>query len=355
MSSISFVGIRAVVVCWAAYVSLAPAWADQVVMKNGDRATGSIIKKDGKDLTIKTEQFGTVTTSWDQVASIVADKPVNVVLPDGRTVQGTIATTNGKVEVATKDTKLSLAPAEITTIRNDDEQKAYERLQKPGWGQLWTATGNVGFAGTTGNAQTMTFTAGINAERVTTTDKTSVYFSAIEASALANGRNSNTAQAVRGGVEYDHNLTPRLFLNTFNDYEYDKFQDLDLRFVVGAGLGFHLVKTDRNHLDLLGGIDFNHASFSTPLIQDSAEAYWGDDYTYKLSAATSFYQTFRMFNDLTDTGTYRMNSGVGAATKISKWLIWNLALSDRYLNHPAPGRKTNDFLYTTGLGVSFGK
>jgi hypothetical protein len=42
--------------------------------------------------------------------------------------------------------KLSLEPAEVGTIRNDDEQKAYERLQKPGWGQLWTATGSVGFA-----------------------------------------------------------------------------------------------------------------------------------------------------------------------------------------------------------------
>ncbi len=39
-------------------------------MKNGDRVTGSIVKKDGKNLTIKTEQFGVVTTSWDQVVSV---------------------------------------------------------------------------------------------------------------------------------------------------------------------------------------------------------------------------------------------------------------------------------------------
>jgi hypothetical protein len=351
----SFNKARAAVSFSVACLSLSTAWADQVVMKNGDRVTGSIIKKDGKNLTIKSEQFGIVTASWDQVASIQTDKPVNIVLADGRTVQGTIATTNGKVEVATRDTRLSLEPAEVGAIRNDDEQKAYERSQKPGWGDLWSATGNVGFAGTTGNAETMTFTAGINAARVTNTDKTSVYFNAIESSALVSGKNSNTAQAVRGGLEYDHNLTPRLFLNTFNDYEYDKFQNLNLRFAVGAGLGFHAVKTDRNRLDVVGGIDFDHASFSTPLIQDSSEAFFGDDYTYKLSAATSFYQTFRMFENLSDTGTYRINSGAGAATKISKWLTWNLSLSDRYLNHPAPGRKTNDFLYTTGLGVTFGK
>lgn len=336
-------------------LSLSTTWADQVVLKNGDRVTGSIIKKDGKNLTIKTDQFGIVTTSWDEVVSVQADKPVNVVLPDGRTVQGTIATTNGKVEVTTKDAKLSLEPAEVATIRNDDEQKAYERLQKPGWGDLWTGSGSVGFAGTAGNARTLTFTTAVNAARITNTDKLSVYFNTIKASAFVNGVNADTAQAVRGGLGYDHNLTSRMFLNVFNDYEYDKFQNLDLRFVVGAGLGYHAIKTDRSQLDLLGGVDFNHSSFSTPLIRDSAEVYFGDDYNYKLSAATSFYQAFRMFSDVSNTGTYRMNFDIGASTKISKWLTWNLALSDRYLNHPAPGRKTNDFLYTTGLGITFAK
>src|SRR5450759_5687228 len=126
------------------FVLLGTAWADQVVLKNGDRVTGSIIKKDFKNLTIKTDQFGVVTTSWDQVESVLADKPVNVVLADGKTVQGTIATTNGKVEVTTKDAKLSLAPADVATIRDDAEQKAYERFLKPGWGQLWAGTGSVG-------------------------------------------------------------------------------------------------------------------------------------------------------------------------------------------------------------------
>ena len=104
------------------------AFGDQVVMKNGDRVTGAIVKKDGKTLTIKTEQFGLVTTSWDQVELIRADKPLNVVLPDGKTVQGTLATANGKVEVATAGTTVSLAPAEVSVIRDDAEQHAYDRL-----------------------------------------------------------------------------------------------------------------------------------------------------------------------------------------------------------------------------------
>jgi putative salt-induced outer membrane protein YdiY len=334
---------------------LTTALADQVVLKNGDRVTGSIVKKDGKNLTIKTDHFGVVTTAWEQVESITADKPVNIVLPDGKALEGTLATRGGKVEVAGKETKLSVPPGDITTLRNADEQRAYERLLQPGWGQLWAGTASVGFAGTSGNARTLTFTTGVNAARVTNTDKTSLYFNAIKASALVNGRSADTAQAVRGGIAYDHNLARRLFMNVFNDYEYDRFQNLDLRFALGGGLGFHALKSERSRLDLLGGADFNHSSFSTPLTRNSAELFWGDDYSLKLSAATSLVQSFRMFNDLTNTGSYRVNFDISASTRLSKWLTWNVSLSDRYLNRPAPGRKTNDLLYTTGLGITFAR
>ncbi len=329
--------------------------ADQVVLKNGDRVTGSIVKKDAKQITIQTDMFGLVSTAWDQVASIVADKPLNVVLPDGKTVLGTLRESAGKVEIASAGATISVAPQEITTIRNPAEQKAFERLLQPGWRDLWAGGGIVGFAGTSGNAKTTTFTTGLTAARITRTDKTSIYFNTIKASALINNKNAGTAEAVRGGLGYSRNLKPRLFANVFNDYEYDKFQNLDLRTVFGGGLGYKAIKSDRMTLDLLGGGAFNYSRFNTPLIRKTGEFYWGDDFTFKLNASTSLFQTYRMFNDLKSPGTYRINFDLGATTKISKYLVWNVAISDRYLTNPAPGRKTNDLLYTTGLGIAFAR
>jgi hypothetical protein len=59
-----------------------------------------------------------------------------------------------------------------------------------------------------------------------------------------------------------------------------------------------------------------------------------------------------MFNNMTNTGEYRQNVDVGVTAALTKWLNWNVALSDRYLSNPAPGRKKNDFLYTMGLGFT---
>jgi hypothetical protein len=334
---------------------LATAWADQVTLKNGDRITGSIIKKDDKNLTVKTDKFGAIAIPWDQVDSVSGETPLHIALKDGKTLQGTLTVKDGKISVTAAQTKLTLTAEDIAAIRNEDEQKAYLRLLHPGWGQLWTGTGTIGFAGTAGNSRTLTFTIGMIANRTTKTDKTSVYFNAIKASALVNGVNSDTAQAVRGGVGYDRNAGSRFFYNVFNDYEYDRFQSLDLRFVIGGGMGFHAVKNDRSKFDLVFGGDYNRSSFSTPLIRNAGEIYWGDEYNLKLNKSTTLHQGYRMFNNLTDTGVYRINFDLDLATKILKWLSWNVSVSDRYLSDPAPGRKTNDFLYTTGVGITFSK
>src|SRR5690348_5714514 len=88
------------------------AWADQLVMKNGDRVTGSIIKQDGKAITIKSDSFGVITAPWDQVASIQSQQSLNVVLKDGRVLLGAVSTHEGKIRVTARDTAVDVAPGD---------------------------------------------------------------------------------------------------------------------------------------------------------------------------------------------------------------------------------------------------
>jgi len=345
---------------WAVLLAIAggfvsAARADLIVMKNGDRVTGSIVKQDGKQITIKTDNFGVISAPWDAVVSVKSDQPLNVELKDGKTVVGTLSGAEGKVEVETKGAKVDVPAGEVTAIRNAAEQKTYERLLAPGLLQLWAGTADLGWAGTNGNSKTLVFTTDMNAARVTRTDKTSVYFKFVKASALVDGVSAETAKAVRGGFAYNHDLTPKLYVTGFNDYEYDRFQNLDLRVVLGGGLGYHAVKTEKAMLDLVGGFDYNHSRFSTPETVNAGEFFWGDDYSLKLRGTSSLVQTFRMFHDISHPGTFRMNGDVGISTRWRGWFTWTVSLSDRYLSDPAVGRKTNDWLYSTGLGVTFGK
>ena len=280
--------------------------------------------------------------------------------PAPTAVKETIVSNNGQIVLSGgQAAPETVAPAAIVAIRDGAEETAYERQLHPNLLQLWTGTGTFGLAGTAGNAVTSTFNTGINASRTTNHDVIALYFNTVKASAKVNGVNSDTAQAVRGGWKYDRKFGGRMEVNTFNDYEYDRFQSLDLRFVIGGGLGYRAWKSTRGALALQGGVDYDHDKFSAvapaaAFSRVSAEAYWGNDFNYKLNGSTSIVQSFRMFNNLTDTGTYRANFDLSANTKLRKWLVWNLSFGDRYLSDPVPGRKKNDVLYTTGIGVTFG-
>ncbi len=338
--------------------------ADQVVMKNGDKVTGSIVKKDAATLTIKTVHFGTVTLPWDQVDSVKADAPLTVVLPNDKSVEGTLATSGDKIVVTEKGTTDTVAPKDIVALRNADEQKAYLRMLRPRLLDLWVISGNIGLAGTSGNATTRTFTTPVNLVRATRTDKTTAYFNFIRASSTVSGLSADTASAVRGGWAYSRNLTPKIFVNVFNDYEHDRFQNLDLRSVIGVGLGWHAWKSEKGFLDLIGGVDFNHSSFmasrgpnnaiTSPAYSTSvAEAFFGDDFGYKIGKKVSLIQSYRYFANLSDTGNNRQNFDVGLSATLAKYFTWNAGISDRYISNPAPGRKTNDLLYSTGFGFTF--
>ena len=122
----------------------------------------------------------------------------------------------------------------ITALRNDDEQKIYERFRHPGLLDLWVINGSLSIAGARGNAETSTLMLPIKFTRASNTSRATAYFNTIRARATVAGVNAQTAKAVRGGWAYNRTLTKRIFLNGFNDYEYDKFQSLDLRTVLGV-------------------------------------------------------------------------------------------------------------------------
>ena len=119
-------------------------------------------------------------------------------------------------------------------------------------------------------------------------------------------------------------------------------------------------KGERGRLDLKGGGAYNREAFSDSATQpaftrQAGEAYFGDEFSYKLSPVTSVVQSSRTFLNLNRGGEYRLNLDLGTNTRLTRWLTWNASISDRYLSNPVPGRRKNDLLYTTGVGVTFSR
>lgn len=341
------------------FVLTTPAlMADHVVMTNGDRLTGEIIKSDGKELVMKSEFAGEVKIQWDSVVEFSSSQPLNLTLSDARKLVGTVEAKEDKVQVVTRETgAVDVERASIQAIRNEAEEAAYqaevERLRNPGVFDLWSTQFDVGYAMARGNAETSTFTLGFNGTRETASDTWSVYANSIRASSDTAGVSQRTANATRGGVKYDRNLGKKTSLFGFSDLEYDEFQALDLRLVAGGGLSYWVIKEENTQFDVSAGGSFNKEYFQGDVRRSSGEILFGESLKHKLFGVTSLEQKLMVFPNLSETGEYRLNFDAGLVTAINKWLSWQLTFSDRYLSNPLPGKQSNDILFTTGLRITF--
>ena len=362
-----------VIVCLL--VCAAQATADTVKLKNGDRLTGSIVKSDEKALVIKTDYAGAITVNWDAIQEVESAQEINVFSKAGQKLVGTLTTAENKIAVTTKDAgKVELAKSDITTMRNADEQVAWQKEQdryaNPSVLDLWAGSADFGIAMTTGNSATTTTTAGLDLARVTRRDKTTVFYRQVSATDRNVSPSRKIANAKRAGVQYDLKVSDRAYVFGFSNFDFDEFLRLDLRFAPGGGFGYNVVKSERTTFDLFGGIAYNKEIFDvtpapttavpnptyTTLTRDSMEGFVGQEWRYKMSARTQFSEKATFYPNFSDRGEYRMNFDAGMSTALSKYLSWNLAYSLRYLsNPPLAGIKKNDTLLSTGIRFTFAK
>jgi putative salt-induced outer membrane protein len=345
-----------------------PALADQIVLKNGDRLTGSIAKSDGKTLVIKTDFAGDVTVKFDAIQSITSTGDLNVSM-GGKTVVGPVTTSGDDVVVATKAAGPIEAPkASVTLLRSPAEQAAYEKSLHPGWAEGWNGGLNLGLAVTRGNSETKNLNIAFNAARKGLHDKLTLYTNSIYATNdLPTASPHTTANTIGGGARYDHDFRPRVFGFVNGDFYHDELQHLDLRSTFGGGLGWHAIKSDPTTLDLLAGANYTHEGYSaftlpTPppagtavaaVTHSLAGATLGDAFMHKVGKGTVITQNFFFYPNLSDTGQYRGTFNFGTVTKLNKWLGWQNSFGDIYVSNPPLGTKKNDLQIATGLNVSF--
>lgn len=329
-------------------------------MKNGDRLSGSVLRVDGKNLLMKSELAGQVTIPWDAVVSVHSSTPLTVGLKDGQVVVGPVSTVEGKLVIDSGPAGRFTVPKDaVEFMRSKEEQAAYQveidRLKNPRLVDLWTGFLDLGLALARGNSLTSTYSVSANASRATSRDKMGVHFTSLYASNSTTGVSVATANALRGGVNYNLNLTSQSFTFGSVDLEFDEFQKLDLRFAPAGGFGYRLVKNERTTFDLQAGASLNREFFSTGLSRTSGEALVGEEFIHKLNSITSLRHKLVFYPNLTQTGEYRMNFDTSAVTNLRRWMAWQFTISDRFLSNPVTGRKRNDVMFTTGIRLTFAR
>lgn len=334
--------------------------ADQIILKNGDQLTGSVVSSDGKTLTLKSEFAGEVKIQWDAIQKINSSQPLYITGKDGQVLVGNVKSIDGTFAVDTASSgEVRLAKEVVQSVRSKEQQIAYEaeidKLRHPKLTDFWGGVVDTGLAIARGNTATSTFNLSGKAARTTEKDKIGVYVLSLYANNKSTGKSVTTASMIAGGSRYDFNINSRLFAFGQLDLLHDRFQHMDLRLAPNGGIGYRLIKTEKNSFDLTAGGGLNKEFFTDSTSRASGEALLGEAYSHKFSKTTMLTESLQFFPNLKKTGEFRYVFNFGLNTELTKLLSWQLTFTNLYLSNPPLGVKTSDGILTTGLRFSFGR
>jgi len=347
----------------AALLMAGTARADTVVMENGDGFRGTIVGFDGKQLTLRLDYAGPATANgmialqWSAVRQVASSETIYVVTAQGMTVSGVASTDAGDLVITSATGAPTRIPfANVAAIRSQDTETAYEHTLHPGLLESWQTTTALGFALARGNSRTTNLNLAFNAARTTLHDKLAAYATSVYASsgvAVAPGVTAGvTANEITGGARYQHDVRDNAFLYGSADFVYNELQFLNLRSILGVGGGYHAINQPSTKLDFYAGGNYTRESYSTGILRNVAAATVGDTFSHQWNA-TTLKETFEIYPQLGPLGPYRFAFTMGLSSKIRAWLGWQTNISDLYVSDPIPGTVANDFIFSTGLNVSF--
>jgi hypothetical protein len=112
----------------------APAlYADTVVLKNGDRLTGTAVKLDGGKLTFKTAYADPIAIAWDQVTNLTLSAIYILPMPKENLAVTSVVRTDAGLVVTTPTGSVTLEPVAVTVLRSAADEKTYEASLHPNW------------------------------------------------------------------------------------------------------------------------------------------------------------------------------------------------------------------------------
>src|SRR5580704_16372369 len=90
--------------------------ADTVVLKNGDKLTGTAVKLEGGKLTFKTPYADPIVITWDQVTSLTTSQPLVLPTPKGNLTITGIERSGASLVVTTPSGPSTFDPAAVTVL-----------------------------------------------------------------------------------------------------------------------------------------------------------------------------------------------------------------------------------------------
>jgi len=361
----------------AAHAQAPAAAPDVIVFTNGDQLTGKLLREVGGTVTFHSDMAGDITVPWEKVKTIQSSQQF-AVIQQGQHINRKQASDVPQGTVKVEDSQVKVTPAASGTEKDipvkdaaymiDTPTFTKEVARNPSWKYGWTGSVTFGASIVEATQNSHSFTGGAALSRTIPTvtwldprQRTTIGFTSAYGTVDQPGVSSTKTNILDFTAEQDWYVSPRFYFLADADFTHNYSQGLDLQQVYGGGIGYTLIKTPKQELDLKADVHFERQTyFVVPLIppppptpsKNLVGADFGDIWAVKLPKGLVFNQTATITPAFNNTNAYSAIASTTLVFPVYKRLGFSVGALDDFLNDPAFGSKKNSFQFTAGLNYT---
>jgi len=327
-------------------LAAAEAGADEIIMRDGSRLLGKIVKRENGTVDFETTFAGTIKIQWNDVAEITSDKPMEFLLKDDSVVTGTHVTNNVDDLIVEGESgqgpQITLPQGSVTLINPEAWRK--------GDGYKLSGRANLAFSKQRGN----TDKDELDIDGALTWRRKNDRFQAF--GELEHDRDNNKKTTDKWNVNgaYNYFVTKQWYWGGFGRLEHDQFADLDLRTSVGPLVGYQWFESKKMNLSTSTGISYVNEDFYTESDDDYVALPWNIDFDrYLFGEFMQFYHRQTGFWNLEHNSDVVWDTWTGLRFPMILGLVASTEIKTEYDSGAAATAKELDTTYLLKLGYQW--
>ena len=324
----------------AFYVAVFPAQADEVYLRNGDLITGEIGTSEDGLLIVKTSYAKEIKLEWDEVVCVSSDKEITLVLKNNEKLTGRATCPSlGRVQL------VGVEVVEMREFSVADLQGINPPPPPPPW--TYKALVEVGGAFNKGNTDKQTLNSAVRFQA--RSEHHRIFAQGKYNYGKSDGEEDENNWLLGG--KYDSFFTKKAYAYIRPLFEYDKFQDLNLRSILAAGPGYQFIDTESTSLFAELGLAYTNEDYDSTSDNEYMSGRWSLGTKLDIIPDRVKFSHFQEgYYDLTsDEGLY-LRTEQGLRLPIFEGFFFNIEFDWKYKAEPPSGNKKSDKALIFGLG-----
>ncbi|MBI9015720.1 MAG: DUF481 domain-containing protein [Phycisphaerae bacterium] len=323
------------------------AFADQLIMKDGDVVNGTTVGIKGGKLMFKSDTLGTLKVDIAKIAKLETENALPMILVDEeKSVERKLKIDDDVVTVITGGSSKVVKAGDIKDFGEHcrDPYKFVKSFQ-----------GDFGMALREGNTEKTSFTTDFKFEAENPNWIYAAYFNSRYGRQTNNGVSTTTDDEKKAGGRVGRKVSKRFSYYGAVDFEIDPVEEIDYLATLTAGVGMRWVETDHVKYENRFGFGYQRMKEYQQAAESSPIASLESDLRYKINSSVDFQQLTIYRPVLDDFQQYRITADTAFLMYLneSQSIYFKIGVKHDYNSQASDNVEKLDTYYFSNIGFKF--